>query len=297
LRETIERLLIENAAPDTPSRLFTAAGLRKYLGDLTAGTPGATPNFAAGEPTDWKRVWRLQEREDAGDNLGALRPAPPFKREDYAHRNGWRLRGKFNISNERFISYDDVTPRRYGWGGWATSERALASLHAVEMRDGQPDAGAETPTIEDPSRCSVQFALWDKLDELRRTGDQLHPFVREVADSCRAVCPCPVLGAWRAANEPARGRKRGTRPVTAPVTADAGETVVELDAQVLAALLAAIDGGGERGVKAKELVRLTAGDEPLLRRALDTLRARGAIVALGKGRGTRYSTARQESLL
>lgn len=300
LPDVISSVLDGNVVPDSPTRLFTASGLRKYLGKLTAGEPAACAPLASAEAADWKRIWRLQEREDRGDDVGELRPAPPFKKEDYAHRNGWQLRGKFNVPNERFIRYDDDVPVRYGWGGWSISERALASLHVLDRRDRLDDDAPATPTAESPARCALQFALWDKLDELRRTKDEQYPEVRENAELCRAVCPCPVLGAWQVGNASVRGRRRvvganGSMPAAATIDRASGESAI--DPAFLDALAAAVVLAGERGASASELATVAEGDETLLRRGIDALRARGAIVAIGRGRGTRYKASRQETLL
>lgn len=107
LADTVTRLLTEESIPDNPARLLKPSGLAKLVGSQTAdvGPSGVAPQariFEPGEPVDWKRVWRLQEREDAGDAVVIAVP-PPFKNVDYAHPNGWRIRNKFNIANERFI--------------------------------------------------------------------------------------------------------------------------------------------------------------------------------------------------
>jgi hypothetical protein len=128
LTDTVVRLLSNESIPDNPARLLTPIGLAKLIGSQTAdlGDPGHPPqppqSFQPGE-ADWKRVWRLQEREDAKLGVSDAVP-PPFVRTDYAHPNGWRIRGKFNIANERFIVYDELTPKRYAWGGLTIPERA-----------------------------------------------------------------------------------------------------------------------------------------------------------------------------
>jgi len=170
LSSTVSRLLARETIPDNPARLFKPPGLAKLVGAQTAATPSAATlpeaqPFAPGERVDWRHVWRLQEREDAGEHPEVAVP-PPFVNADYLHPNGWRIRGKFNIPNERVIVYDEVTPKRYAWGGWIASERASLSMEIFELRGREPDGASVTPTRESPSRCGVQFPHWDKLDEL-----------------------------------------------------------------------------------------------------------------------------------
>jgi len=268
------------------------------LGDAGA-LPAAEP-FAPGESVDWKRTWRLQEREDAGEVASGSVP-PPFVRSDYAHPNGWRIRGKFYIANERFIVYDDLTPKRYAWGGRTVPERSKLSAEAFDLRGRQVEAsGAEPasiqPTRESPARCGIQFPLWDKLDELRRLDDPHYADVRELAMLCGRRCPCDVLELWRDQTKPARGKPRAIAKLapSRPLGEEAGPS--ELDAALLERLVDAVRRGGDRGVTAAILEPLAAGDRELLRRALDALRAEGRVEPEGRGRGARYRLAENRLL-
>jgi len=289
------RLLETESIPDNPARFLSPSGLAKLVGSKTAGlgeldcAPSAEP-FASGEPVDWKRVWRLQEREDA-NYIVEIKVPPTFSASDYAHPNGWRIRGKFNIANERFIVYDELSPKRYAWGGRTIPERARLSAEAFDLRGRQVEAaGAEPasvqPTRESPARCGIQFPLWDKVDELRRLGDPNYGDVRELAMLCGRACPCDVLEHWRAQARPARARRAAAVMPEAPATSRT--SAEELDPSLLERLIAAIRRTGDTGAPTATLEPLTAGNRRLLTRALERLRTSGLIEPTGRGRGVRY---------
>jgi len=295
LSSTISRLLARESIPDNPARLFKPQGLAKLVGAKTAAnaSAGALPvaqPFAPGERVDWKRVWRLQEREDAGERPEVAVP-PEFLRIDYAHPNGWRIRGKFNIPNERVIVYEEVAPKRYAWGGWIASERAVLSMEIFELRGREPDGASVTPTDDSPSRCGVQFPLWDKLDELRRTADPGFDDVRTIADLCGRACPCDVLDRWR---ETSLARK--TSAPKAPVTKSNGRVLAAakttarepLSTAIRQNVIDEIRKSGLAGCTAAEIEPFLGGDRDTTRDVLDALRAEGVIEPIGRGRGMRY---------
>ena len=295
--DTIARLLASESIPDNPARLLAASGLRKLIGHETAapGSLGEPPHaepFRPGDAVDWKRVWRLQELEDAGHAVEVAVP-PPFKNADYAYPNGWRIRGKFNIANERFIVYDELAPKRFAWGGWTIAERALLSSRASDLADAQRDPGTLPPTLDDPRRCGTQFPLWDKLDELRRTNDPAYDDIALLAQQCGRRCPCDVLATWRdkpaksAIAKPSKADRNGVSVVAAPSWDPALRDVV----------LAEVTGRGSTGVALEALVPLCAGSREVARAIVESLRAEGKLEAVGRGRGTRYRSMSQTTLL
>ncbi len=296
-------LLARETIPDNPARLFKPPGLAKLVGAQTAATPSAATlpeaqPFAPGERVDWGHVWRLQEREDAGEHPEVAVP-PPFVNADYLHPNGWRIRGKFNIPNERVIVYDEVTPKRYAWGGWIASERASLSMEIFELRGREPDGASVTPTRESPSRCGVQFPLWDKLDELRRTADPGFDDVRTIADLCGRACPCDVLDRWRETS-----LMRKTSAPKAPVTKSNGRATAAAktearepaSAEIRQSVIDAIRKSGLDGCTAAEVEPFLGGDREATRDILDALRSEGVIEPIGRGRGTRYRLPRARLL-
>jgi len=294
--DTLTRLLANESIPDNPARLLTAAGLAKLVGSQTAdvGPSGVAPRvepFADGEAVDWKRVWRLQEREDAGETVSVAVPLP-FKNGDYAHPNGWRIRGKFNIANERFIVYDGLTPKRYAWGGWTTAERARLSSEAFDLRDREPDGASALPTLDDPRRCGIQFPLWDKLDELRRTNDPGYGDVAMLAQLCGRACPCDVLDRWR---DGTRARRKG-RPATNGKPPKLGTPNIDvsvlrdrdIDPTLLEAAFSTVQHAGSTGLAMAALEPLFSGDRSAAQRAIERLRVDGRVEVIGHGRGRRY---------
>ena len=253
--DTIARLLATESIPDNPARVLTPSGLRKLIGDQTAvlGATGEAPAaepFRPGDAVDWKRVWRLQEREDAGYAVDVAVP-PPFKDVDYAHPNGWKICGKFNIANERFIVYDELVPKRYAWGGWTVAERARLSSRASDLIDGQQNAGALPPTLDDARRCGTQFPLWDKLDELRRTNDPAYDDIALLAQQCGRRCPCDVLEKWR--EKPVKATAKRATAERPAVGAAAAQVA---DAGLRDAVLAEVVRRGADGVALDALVLL-----------------------------------------
>jgi hypothetical protein len=114
----------------------------------------------------WERTWDLQRGEDAIDarttlpptdpqhldseaaqalkakEVGKIAPPPKYANTDFLKNTSWRLRGKLDVSKERFIIYPgaergaDTTPV-IGWAGWdhLQQAQALAShyLEALEL--------------------------------------------------------------------------------------------------------------------------------------------------------------------
>ncbi len=90
---------------------------------------------------EWSTTWEAQRREDQerlADRVPPSIPDPPrFTSVDFLKPSYWRHRGKFDIPNERFISFassasplSPTTP--IGWAGWSADERASAVLGLLE---------------------------------------------------------------------------------------------------------------------------------------------------------------------
>ncbi|GAA4081215.1 BREX-2 system adenine-specific DNA-methyltransferase PglX [Actinomadura miaoliensis] len=98
---------------------------------------------------DWDNVWELQRREDVQkvqkEQLDI--PVPPrFTSSDFLRVGYWRQRGKYNVPNERFISYPGASPSGdllFGWAGWDHQERALVLINLIEERTSRDGWGAE----------------------------------------------------------------------------------------------------------------------------------------------------------
>jgi hypothetical protein len=115
---------------------------------------------------DWDRVWQQQRDEDqlradgdaaAADKLRDNIPNPPkYTSADFLKPSYWRHRGKYDVPNERFISYPrpggPTTDLLVGWAGWTPAERAqvLADL----TMPGRSDPQAAVPLLA---------GLWEAL--------------------------------------------------------------------------------------------------------------------------------------
>lgn len=201
-----EKLLRSNALPDNPNRLYSDEGMRKLA--------------------EWKRVWALQDQEDAWEKdaadaktrggappkkrlvdpddptkeLNAIPLPPKFDKSDFLRGEFSSIRGKLNVPRERFILFADLSPNRFGWNGWRDRERALAQVEAFTLAENDPRQPLPLPTSEDPRRCGVTFGLWESLPDVRRWGAadehaELSALAREACQQQR--CPCPVLEPWK----------------------------------------------------------------------------------------------------
>jgi hypothetical protein len=193
-----EKLLRKNAIPDNPYRVYTADGLYK-LGE-------------------WKRVWALQDQEDAkvaqlmdprtnkpllddaGKPTNTIPLPPKFDKADF-QADYFSTRGKLNVPRERFIAFTDLTPARYGWNGWRDRERALAQVEAYTLAETDPELPLPIPTSADPRRCGPTLGLWESLPDVKRWASadehaELSSLAQEVCRQPR--CPCPVVEKWQA---------------------------------------------------------------------------------------------------
>ena len=139
-----------DSVPLLPAVRFTPSGLRKRAA--------------------WEQTWDLQRREDALDARAALPPSDPehltpeqaaaakarevgtipvpprYASADFRKPSWWRLRGKLDVSKERFFSLPgcerDTDPSLViGWAGWdalARSRAVAAWFVDRKERDGWP---------------------------------------------------------------------------------------------------------------------------------------------------------------
>ncbi|MFI8182465.1 BREX-2 system adenine-specific DNA-methyltransferase PglX [Actinacidiphila glaucinigra] len=116
LIQVVSALLATEHVPFLAALRYKETGLRKY--------------------DDWLEIWNLQRDEDAAGGehekrkLRSLIPVgSAYKDKDFLRASYWKLRDKFDVPKERFISYaqtDTATPDLYGWAGWDHRERAQA---------------------------------------------------------------------------------------------------------------------------------------------------------------------------
>ncbi|MFH8657533.1 BREX-2 system adenine-specific DNA-methyltransferase PglX [Streptomyces afghaniensis] len=99
----------------------------------------------------WEEVWEFQRREDEQEFVADVHPSetvlPRFTSGDFLRPSYWRRRGKFDIPNERFVSFASsasplapTTP--VGWAGWSAGERASV---VVDLLEADAHAHAQRP--------------------------------------------------------------------------------------------------------------------------------------------------------
>ncbi len=160
---------------------------------------------------EWEKVWELQRREDAIDartelapehpdalskaDASALKaregldriPVPPkYRKSDYASDICYRLRGKLDVPQERFISYPDThigadTTPVLGWAGWDHLQRtqALASHYSIRQSEAA-ESGELTALLAGLDELVPWLKQWhNELDPQygQRMGDYFASFV------------------------------------------------------------------------------------------------------------------------
>lgn len=177
LTELVTTLVADEAVPFQVGYRFKASGMRRRR--------------------EWEKVWAMQRREDeidacteldpddpqylAEDEAEALKeeeglddiPVPPkYRKSDYALDTAYRLRGKLDVPQERFISYPNThigadSSLVIGWAGWNHLERAQAlAAHYGTRRD--EGAG-------DEERIALLAGLQELVPWLKQWHNELVP--------------------------------------------------------------------------------------------------------------------------
>ncbi len=170
----LAELLCGNEDFTTLATLYApAAVMSVVLLDLLADerVPQAAPlrykTSGLAKRRDWEKVWEVQRREDAEESVADVRHVGPdlprFTSGDFLRPSYWRHRGKFDVPNERFVSFassfsplSPTTP--IGWAGWTTDERAVAVLDLLEA---DSHAHAQSPESALPLlRAFAELLPW-----------------------------------------------------------------------------------------------------------------------------------------
>ncbi|GAA2935602.1 MULTISPECIES: BREX-2 system adenine-specific DNA-methyltransferase PglX [Streptomyces] len=144
----LAELLCENADFTTLLGLYApTAGASDVLLDLLAHehVPQAGPlrYKASGmaKRRAWEEVWQAQHKEDEQESVIDVRRTDPvlprYTSGDFLKPSYWRHRGKYDVPNERFVSFASSTSplsptTPIGWAGWSTGERASVILDLLE---------------------------------------------------------------------------------------------------------------------------------------------------------------------
>ncbi|MFB8777444.1 BREX-2 system adenine-specific DNA-methyltransferase PglX [Streptomyces broussonetiae] len=161
----------------------------------------------------WEEVWEAQHR-DAGNDPADVDVPPRYTATDFLRPSYWRLRGKYDVPNETFVSFSaSVKPLSattpLGWAGWTARERAEAALRLLDAEDR---ADAQRPEEALPLlRALADILPWvggdvaDSDDEPGRTAANLR---REYDMRLTRFGVSPTdVNAWQPP-APRRGRPR-----------------------------------------------------------------------------------------
>jgi hypothetical protein len=169
---------------------------------------------------DWERTWELQRREDADEVVGDIPVPPKYGQKDFLRPEYWSLRGKLDVSKERFISYPDAEREAdgslvIGWAGWNHLQRAQAlASYALERRE-QDGWGRDrlTPLLAGLAELLPWLKQWhNDVDPHsgERMGDYFESFLSE---QLRELDLTPKdLSEWRPAQKTATTRKARKSP-------------------------------------------------------------------------------------
>lgn len=129
----VSELVQGEAVPFLPILRYKPAGLRKR--------------------EVWERTWDLQRQQDAGKDVGEIPVPPRYATADFLKTDFWRLRGKLDVSKERWVSYphcftDSDPTLVVGWAGWNHLEQATALIAYYDARKREGwDAKRLTPLL------------------------------------------------------------------------------------------------------------------------------------------------------
>jgi len=163
LTEVLHTLVTEEIIPSAAAARYKDSGLAKWA--------------------KWKSAWAQQREEDRlrsiGDHTAAYAlqakiPTPPrYVSTDFRQTSYWRLRGRYDVPTERFISYplpsSNDPDLLVGWAGWSDEDRVLVLVDLIE-------AQLTTKVPADKSLVPLLAALQESLEWVdcvpgRTTGD------------------------------------------------------------------------------------------------------------------------------
>ena len=188
----------------------------------------------------WERTWELQRQEDAIDarvdlaqddprhltsalakklkaeQVGEIAVPPRYSSKDFQKSGYWRLRGKLDVTKERFVSFPgcerdtDQTPL-IAWAGWNHLEvaRAVAGYYVrMQEQEGWP-AERLVPLLAGLLELLPWVKQWHNLVDPAfgvGMGDYYAGFVDEEAR--RLGLTLDAIRSWRPEATPGRRRRR-----------------------------------------------------------------------------------------
>ena len=176
-------LVEQQAIPTNKAHLFSPAGLIKRA--------------------VWERVWALQRREDAGEDVGRIAPPPKYGQPDFLHASYYKLRGALDVPRERFCWLSELPapePARYGWAGWTPRQRARAIERLDERLENQGVAVA--------ARVGLLWTLQSLLPDVARESGEAAAEYSDIVRAAAGDIDDARLQAWVELVPPPRGAAR-----------------------------------------------------------------------------------------
>jgi hypothetical protein len=177
----------------------------------------ATPIPACAKRAQWEDAWKLQRREDAGEDVGKISVPLQVPEQDFLKSDFWRLRGGLDVPKERWISYPGCERGADGslviaWAGWDHLQQATAlATYFIDMKERE---GWSRERLQPLLAGLLELVPWLKQwhndmnpDFGARMGDYYESFVTDEARALQFTLD--DLRAWKpAATTAKRGRKK-----------------------------------------------------------------------------------------
>jgi hypothetical protein len=149
LESVIAEIIRDEHVPHLASLRYTESGLQKYA--------------------HWLEVWNLQRETDEAGQRPDIPMPPRYMSADFLKPAYWRLRGKHDVPNERFISYSHLVPDDeliLGWAGWNHAERARVLIDVIESHK-RDDRGGDVliPLLAGIKELLFWIRQWYGTDE------------------------------------------------------------------------------------------------------------------------------------
>jgi hypothetical protein len=196
LAAVVAEIIQDEQVPYLAALRYEETGLRKY--------------------SQWERTWHLQREEDETGRHLQIPVPPKYAPADFTKHAYWKQRRKFDIPNERFISYP-FTARDgeliIGWAGWNHAERARVLINLIERhkRSGDNDNQFIMPLLAGLRELVIWLMQWHSQPESPFWEDSPVSQVRAYLEREKAErgLQDADLTAWRPPR-PRRGRPRKT---------------------------------------------------------------------------------------
>jgi hypothetical protein len=149
LEKVIAEIIRDEHVPHLASLRYTETGMQKYA--------------------HWLETWNLQRETDETGRRPEIPMPPKYVSADFLRPTYWRLRGKYDVPNERFISYSNMVPDDevlLGWAGWNHIERARVLIDLIESRKRGGKGHLLIPLLAGLKELQFWVRQWRDADEV-----------------------------------------------------------------------------------------------------------------------------------